>query len=67
LILKGSTIVVIEHNLEIIKIADYIIDLGPGGGKRGGKIIYQGKLEGILHCAGSITSEFINQKLKHAV
>lgn len=67
LILKGNTIVVIEHNLEIIKTADYIIDLGPGGGSRGGGIIYQGQLKGILDCSGSVTSEYLSQKMKHAV
>ncbi|MCK4835466.1 MAG: excinuclease ABC subunit A, partial [Candidatus Aminicenantes bacterium] len=67
LIVKGNTIVVIEHNPEIIKAADYIIDLGPGGGYKGGHILYQGTLTGIMDCHQSITSGFLKKQLKNAV
>jgi excinuclease ABC subunit A len=61
LIVRGNTVVVIEHNMEIIKAADYIIDLGPGGGKDGGEVLYQGKLEGLVAVKESITGEYLNQ------
>lgn len=60
LIARGSTVVVIEHNMEIIKAADYIIDLGPGGGKDGGKIIYQGPPPGLTAVKESITGKFLS-------
>jgi excinuclease ABC subunit A len=59
LILKGNTVVVIEHNMEIIKAADYIIDLGPGGGKNGGRVLYQGELGGLLSVKESVTGEYL--------
>jgi excinuclease ABC subunit A len=55
LIARGATVVVIEHNMEIIKAADYIIDMGPGGGKNGGKILYQGPLAGLAKVKESLT------------
>lgn len=61
-ITKGDTIVVIEHNMEIIKAADYIIDLGPGGGKNGGEIIYQGNLNGIKKCRESCTGFYLRRE-----
>jgi excinuclease ABC subunit A len=67
LIVKGNTIVVIEHNMEIIKIADYIVDLGPGGGNQGGKIVYQGALKGILKNTESKTAHYLREKIKDAV
>jgi len=66
LIAKGNTIVVIEHNMEIIKAADYIVDLGPGGGNKGGKIIFQGELKGILKNNQSITAYYLREKMKDA-
>ena len=67
LILKGHTIVVIEHNLEIVKSADYIVDMGPGGGVRGGRIVYQGELSGIIKCPESVTSGYLSKMIKDAV
>jgi len=67
LIVKGHTIVVIEHNLEIIKSADYIVDMGPGGGAKGGKIVYQGHLSGIMKCSESVTSGYLIKKIQDAV
>lgn len=58
LIAKGNTIVVIEHNIEIIKAADYIIDMGPGGGKNGGKILYQGTPDGLMGIEESVTGVY---------
>jgi excinuclease ABC subunit A len=63
LIARGHTVVVIEHNLEMIKVADYLVDLGPGGGKNGGRIVYQGDVQGILKCEGSITGMYLKRKL----
>jgi excinuclease ABC subunit A len=51
----GNTLVVIEHNLDVINLADWIIDLGPGGGSDGGKIIYEGPRSGIENAGGSLT------------
>ena len=59
LIARGQTVVVIEHNLDIIRAADYIVDLGPGGGRHGGKILFQGGLPGISACPESITGRYI--------
>ncbi|MCX6582861.1 MAG: ABC-ATPase UvrA [Candidatus Aminicenantes bacterium] len=55
LIARGATVVVIEHNMEIIKAADYIIDMGPGGGRNGGKILYQGPPAGLSKVKESVT------------
>ncbi|MGQ9617586.1 MAG: excinuclease ABC subunit UvrA [Candidatus Aminicenantia bacterium] len=61
LLRQGNTIVIIEHNLDLIKLCDWIIDLGPEGGERGGKILYQGLLEGILKVEESITGKFLRE------
>jgi excinuclease ABC subunit A len=63
LIGRGHTVVVIEHNLEMIRIADYLVDLGPGGGKHGGRIVYQGSVEGIVNCEASLTGKYLKKKL----
>lgn len=63
LIARGHTIVVVEHNLEVIKSADYIIDLGPEGGNHGGNIVFQGKPEELVKCKESITAKFLKEKL----
>ncbi|MEI6614385.1 MAG: excinuclease ABC subunit UvrA [Chrysiogenales bacterium] len=63
LIARGHTVVVIEHNLEMIKVADYLVDLGPGGGKNGGKIVYQGDVAGIVKCTESLTGKYLKKKL----
>jgi len=59
LIAKGNTVVVIEHNMEIIRAADHIIDLGPGGGKNGGQILYQGDPQGLAAVKASVTGKYI--------
>ncbi|ADZ83369.1 excinuclease ABC subunit UvrA [Cellulosilyticum lentocellum] len=60
----GNSVVVIEHNLEVIKTADYIIDLGPEGGTRGGQIIAQGTPEQVAKKEGSYTGQFLKKILK---
>jgi excinuclease ABC subunit A len=55
LIVRGNTVVVVEHNMEVVKAADYIVDLGPGGGKNGGKILYQGEPGGLKTIKNSAT------------
>ncbi|MEI7579478.1 MAG: excinuclease ABC subunit UvrA [bacterium] len=59
LVAKGNTVVVIEHNLDLIKTADWIIDLGPEGGEKGGEIIYEGTVKGIVDCKRSYTGEWL--------
>ena len=58
---KGNTVIIIEHNIEAMKRADYIIDFGPFGGKRGGNILYEGSFRGLLLCDKSITAQYINK------
>ena len=64
LIERGHTIIVIEHNMEIIKCADYIIDLGPDGGNKGGNIVCTGSPEDIAQCEASLTGQFLRSKLQ---
>jgi excinuclease ABC subunit A len=59
----GNTLVVIEHNLDVIKTADWIIDLGPEGGAAGGKIVAEGPPEKIAECAGSFTGQYLKSVL----
>ncbi len=56
---KGNTIVVIEHNLQVIKCADYIIDLGPEGGDNGGYVVFEGSPEDIINCDNSYTGKYL--------
>ena len=63
----GDTVIVIEHNLDVIKVADWIIDLGPLGGYRGGKIVAQGTPEQVAKVKGSYTGEFLAPMLKAAL
>ncbi len=60
---KGNTVVVVEHNLDVIKTADWIIDLGPGGGEFGGKIIAQGTPEQIIKNKKSVTGEYLKKEI----
>ncbi len=64
LIEKGHSIIVIEHNVDVIKCADWMIDLGPKGGDEGGKLLFQGVTDDILKSKESITAQFLNEKLK---
>ena len=63
LIDKGHSVVVIEHNVEVLKNADWLIDLGPEGGDAGGHLLYQGAPEGLLNVRESFTAEFLKGKL----
>jgi len=63
LVEKGHTVLVVEHNLEVIKCADWLIDLGPTGGIHGGNLLYQGAPEGILKVKKSFTGQFLKDKL----
>ncbi|MCZ2357075.1 MAG: excinuclease ABC subunit UvrA [Bacteroidia bacterium] len=67
LIEAGNTIIVIEHNLEVIKCADWIIDLGPEGGANGGYLVYAGTPDKILQQKNSLTATFLAQRLKETV
>jgi excinuclease ABC subunit A len=60
---KGNTVVIIEHNLDIIKVADHVIDMGPEGGDRGGEIIAEGTPEQVAQVAGSYTGQFLKAYL----
>ncbi len=60
---KGNTVVIIEHNLDIIKVADYIIDMGPEGGDRGGEVIATGTPEQVAKVAGSYTGQYLRAYL----
>ena len=60
----GNTVVVIEHNLDVIKVADHIIDLGPEGGDGGGTVVYAGTPEGCADCAESATGEYLRKVLE---
>lgn len=63
LIAQGHSIIVIEHNLELIKCADYIIDLGPEGGERGGKLVAAGTPEELVQNKNSVTGKYLMEKL----
>jgi len=60
---KGNTVIVVEHNMDVIKVADYIVDLGPGGGEYGGEIIAEGTPEQVAENKQSITGKFLKKEL----
>ncbi|HRC33073.1 MAG TPA: excinuclease ABC subunit UvrA [Bacteroidia bacterium] len=64
LIKQGNTVIVIEHNQEIIKCADWVIDLGPEGGDAGGNIVFEGTPEDLLKCNESYTAKFLKEKFE---
>ena len=63
LIRRGHSIVIIEHNLDVVKCADHVIDLGPEGGDKGGNIVATGTPEEVAKCAASYTGQFLQEKL----
>ena len=67
LVEQGNTVVVIEHNLDVVKVADYIVDLGPDGGDRGGTIVAQGTPEDVAGVSRSYTGQFLKTVLKHTI
>ena len=62
---KGNTVLIIEHNLDVVKQADYIIDVGPEGGKGGGKIVAEGTLQDIVNSKKSITGQYLAKELSN--
>ena len=64
LVEKGNTVIVIEHNLDVIKCADYIIDMGPEGGRNGGQVVAYGTPEEVAQATESITASFLKAELK---
>ena len=64
LVEQGNTVLVIEHNMDIIKVADYIVDIGPEGGKKGGNILFSGIPEKLLYNKESITGKYLKNELK---
>ena len=63
LVEKGHTVLVVEHNMEVIKCADWIIDLGPEGGEMGGDLIFEGLPEDLVKVKKSYTGKFLKEKL----
>ena len=63
LVENGNTVVVIEHNLDVIKTADWILDIGPDGGDKGGELVYEGELEGILKIKNSYTGKYLKKMM----
>ncbi len=63
LVNRGNTVLVIEHNMDVIKVADYIIDLGPEGGEGGGQLLYQGDMQGLLKNRESHTAHFLRKEI----
>ncbi len=60
---RGNTVIVIEHNMDVIKMADYIVDLGKDGGKAGGEVIFSGPPEKLVECSESYTARFLEHEL----
>lgn len=63
LVESGHTVLIVEHNLEVIRSADWVIDLGPLGGEKGGNLVFQGKPSDLLNVPGSYTGQFLKAKL----
>lgn len=63
LIERGHSIIVIEHNMDVIKCADHVIDLGPDGGENGGSLVVSGTPEEVAACKKSITGKYLKEKL----
>jgi excinuclease ABC subunit A len=59
LVENGHTVLIVEHNMEVIRAADWVIDLGPGGGKEGGKLIFEGRPEELKGITNSYTGQFL--------
>jgi len=60
----GNTLIVVEHDEATIRSSDWVVDLGPGAGRYGGEVIFNGKSQDLLKCQGSLTSQYLNKKLK---
>ncbi len=64
LVEKGNTVIIIEHNLDVIKCADYLVEIGPEGGAKGGELVYQGTPEGLVENSSSPTAKYLKKILK---
>lgn len=64
LVEKGNTILVIEHNLDVVKVADWVIDLGEEGGAGGGRILFEGTPEGLIQNSLSLTGKFLKKEME---
>ncbi|MFV0506091.1 MAG: excinuclease ABC subunit UvrA [Bacteroidales bacterium] len=64
LIERGHTVLVIEHNLDVVKLADWVIDIGPEGGERGGELVFAGTPEDMIKCEKSYTAQYLKEKLR---
>ena len=60
---RGNTVIVIEHNTDVMKLADYIIDVGPDGGSKGGEIVFTGTPQNMYENADTITAEYLRLSL----
>jgi excinuclease UvrABC ATPase subunit len=60
---SGNTVIVIEHNVDVIKNADWIIDMGPEGGNKGGKVVFEGTPSDLIKAKGSLTGEYLKKHL----
>lgn len=63
LIEQGNTVIIIEHNMEVVKCADWVIDMGPEGGENGGNIVFEGTPEELVNCPDSYTAKYLKDKL----
>ncbi|MSR77447.1 MAG: excinuclease ABC subunit A [Candidatus Omnitrophica bacterium] len=64
LLARGHSLVIIEHHMELIRLADYVIDLGPEGGDEGGQMVYAGDVQGLIACPASYTGQYLKQYLE---
>ena len=60
---RGHSVIVIEHNLDVVKVADWVIDLGPEGGEKGGRVVVEGRPEDVAACAESHTGGYLAERL----
>jgi excinuclease ABC subunit A len=63
LIEQGNSLLIIEHNLEVIKCADWVIDMGPEGGDAGGRVVFEGTPDHLIHCQDSYTGRYLKEKM----
>ena len=63
MISRGHTVLIIEHNTEVIKVADWVIDLGPEGGEKGGYKVFEGTPDDLVRCKESYTGQYLKAKL----
>lgn len=64
LIVNGHSVLIVEHDMDVVKSADYVIDIGPEGGKDGGEVVFAGTPEELAQCEKSYTGRFLKEKLK---